>query len=271
MKRRKNIVIVLIILLSCTINAQNNDFKKLETGVNVYYGLSGLSGSLTNGNIKSSMGYQFYIDEKFNITSVWGIGIGAGYGKYASVATIDNYTSAVASIDDENESFEYRLTATGIKEQLSLSAFEIPVFVTIKKPLSGEIKLQASAGLKMSLPLSATYQCTEGYLQTKGYYSTYNIEFSDMPNHGFETVDKISYSGKLTTNTAYSLFGDIGLLFPVGNIGIKVSIYGSYGLNSSIKTGNGLLMDYPGIYHSTISLSDKVSLISFGLKLGVVF
>jgi hypothetical protein len=199
------------------------------------------------------------------------VGIGAGYTSYASNTELTSYISNTTTVDDESESFEYRVTASGIKESQKLSALEIPVFLAYRKNLSEKMGLFGNLGLKVSLPLSATYKCTEGSIETKGYYDAYNVVLYGMANHGFEKIDQISYSGDLSTTMAYSLFANAGITIPLGKLGINVGVYGSYGLNSIVKSETNQLMVYPDKYQSVTSLSNKVSLVSGGVKIGVMF
>ena len=248
MKTKQFILIITSLCLAyATINAQES--KKLEFGINGFYGYSGLSGSLTNGSLTPGFGYQFSIDGKFFFLKNIGLGIGAGYATYTSQGELKSYASNTPATDDVGENFEYRVTASGIKENIKLSAIEIPIFLSIGKSTTGKFGLQANAGLKVSLPITATYQCTEGALETKGYYASNNVVYADMPNHGFETIDKVSYSGKLSTTMAYSLFGNLGISIPIGKMGLNLGVYGSYGLNSVINSTSKLLIEYPGNYN----------------------
>ena len=270
MKTKQFILIISVFCLAINIsNAQES--KKFEFDINGFYGLSGFSGSITNGSINPGLGYQLLIDGKCFFTPNVGVGIGAGYATYTSKADLGNYISNTPAVDDENENFEYRVSASGIKEELHLSVIEIPVFLAYRKSLSKKLRLLVHAGFKVSLPLTATYNCTEGTIETKGYYASNNVEYANMPNHGFETIDKISYSGKLSTNMVYSLFGNFGITIPMGKMGLNLGVYGSYGFNSILKPASKLLIDYPGNYNSLSLLSEKVSLISGGVRIGVSF
>jgi OmpA-OmpF porin, OOP family len=262
------IAISVLFFLFLAGNAQDKKFQ-LETGGS--YGLSGLSGKVENGSITPGMAYQLSLNGKYFFTSNIGVGIGAGYSAYSSTAELTTYSANIASTDDENENFEYRITASGINEEQKLSALEIPIFLAYRKSLSEKLGMFGNAGLKFSLPLSATYQSTGGTIETRGYYPAYNIELHNMPNHGFEKVENISYSGNLTTQMAYSLFANAGITLPLGKMGINIGVYGSYGLNSVLKPEATQLMVYPGEYRSVTALAEKVALISGGLKFGLCF
>jgi len=245
--------------------------KKFQLEIGGGYGLSGLSGKIENGSITPGMGYQLSLNGKYFFTSNLGVGIGAGYSTYSSKAELTTYSANIPSVDDENENFEYRIVESGIKEEQKLSALEIPIFMAYRKSLSEKLGLFGNVGLKFSLPLSATYQCTEGTIETRGYYSAYNVELYNMPNHGFEKVENINYSGDLSTQMTYSFFANAGLTIPVGKMGINIGVYGSYGLSSVLKPETNQLIVYPGEYQSVTSLADKITLISGGIKFGVCF
>lgn len=271
MKKIRYTAIIIFCIAFLTTSAQETEIKKMEFGINGFCGLSGLSGSIPGGKISAGMGYQFSVDGKYFFSPNWGAGIGVGYSSYLSYSKLNNYTSSTPAIDDLSESFEYRVTASGIKEKLKLSAVEIPVFLAYRKKVSPKLQIQGSFGLKASMPISATYQCSEGTIETRGYYPVYDVEFFNMPNHGFEKIEKISYSGDLTTSMAFSLFAEAGVLLPVGKVGLNFGIYGSYGLSAVVKSANKQLITYPGNYNSITSISENISLIAAGVKIGVRF
>ena len=272
MKKIQFVAIVILCMGSINSLAQTAKLKKSEFAISSFGGLAGLSSSLPNGNVKPEIGYQFALDWKYFFSPKWGIGLGVGYSAYSSKANLDSYSlKKTPSIDDTGEGFEYHLTASGIKEKLKLSAIETPFYLAYRKEIPEKLGLQGSFGFKVSLPITATYQATEGTIETTGYYWTYDVVFSNMPNHGFEKIEKIGYSGDLTTKMAYSLFCGFAISKPIGKVGLTIGVYGSYGLSSVLQPGNKQLVTYPSIYNSLTSLSKKVNLVAVGLKLGVSF
>ena len=270
MQITKQIAVLLLSLCVFALQAQDT-FKKFSFEASGFYGLSGLSGTITNGKITPGLSYQFQLGGAYYFSKILGVGIGAGYTNYTSQSVLDNYTSNTPAIDSEGENFEYRVIANGIKESIILSALEVPVFIAFRTDGENKAGLNIKAGLKFSLPLSANNQCTGGSLTTKGYYPAYNVEFADLTNHGFETISSVSYLGKLNAVTVTSVFGNIAYLIPLGKVGLNLGVYGSDGLSSVLKPSSKLLIDYPGNYNSLTSLSEKVSLISGGVRIGVSF
>jgi len=268
MKKIKYILISCLSIISISTIAQTSEFKKTEFNINAFYGLSGLTGSLSGGSITPKTGAQFSLEGSFFFTPAIGIGIGAGYADYSSTVKLDNYTSSVAATDDGGENLQYRTKANNVSEEDKLSAFEVPLFLTYRSK-SGKVYYEGNAGIKASIPISSSYHYTGGTITTTGYYENYNVEFTDMPEHGFQTVTDPTYSGKLSTNTAFSAFAKVGVVIPAGNFGIHIGLYGSYGLNSILKSQSSVLVGYPNVNYPISSLSSKVSLISGGIRIGV--
>lgn len=270
-KKAYVLLIAVVSLSMVKANAQKSEKAKYEFGINGFYGLSGLNGSISNGSIGPGLSYMISANNKYYLTSHFGFGIGAGYVTSTSKANLDSYISNTPAVDDEGESFEYRVTASGIYEDLKISVIEIPIFMTFRKSTAHKIGFQSSAGLKASFPIEATYRCTDGSIETRGYYASNHVEFGYMPNHGFQKVEEMSYSDNLSKTIAFSVVGDIGIAIPMGMMGLNVGVYGSYGLTPLLNPSGGFLMDYPGNYHSITSLSGKVSLVSGGVCIGINF
>lgn len=266
-----SLIVTILCLAIGKVNAQKDEKIKYEFGINGFYGQSGINGAINDGSIGLGTGYSVLADGKYYFNSRFGIGIGAGYANYTSKANLNDYVSNTPEIDDEGENFEYRLTASGIKEDLNFKAIEIPLFMTFRILVPHKIGFQVNTGMKASFPIKATYECTDGAIETKGYYASNNVEYTNMPNHGFQTIDKISYSGNLPTTIAYSVFGNAGITIPMGMIGLNLGVYGSYSLNSILKHQGTTLIEYSGNYNSISSLSGKVSLVSGGIRIGLFF
>lgn len=244
------------------------DFKKSEFSVNAFYGISGLSGSLANGTITPETGAQYSLEGSLFLTRSVGVGLGVGYANYKSSIKLNNYTSSVSTTDDGGDNILYNVKASNIIEKEEVSAFEIPLFLSFRFP-STKVYFEGNSGVKVSIPVSSSYNYTQGSITTTGYYEKYNIELADMPEHGYQTVNNPAYSGKLSTNTSFSVFAKVGCVIPTGNLGIHIGLYGSYGLNSILESQNNVLISYPNVSYPVTSLINKISLISGGIRIGI--
>lgn len=268
MKKLQSTVLMIFIISFVTTYAQDESkSKKMFFEIGGNYGISGFKGSLLNGSISPRTDYGYTLRCTYLITNFLGLGTGVEYTVYKSIASLNNYISNSISVDSENESFEYRIQASDIHEELTMQALELPFFLTIGKPLKNKTSLTGNLGLRITMPLQSTYHCTSGYIETKGYYPSYNVEFADMPKHGFKTITKADFSGDLDAEISTALFGDIGLIVPVGKLGFGFSLFGSYGLTTVLNSSDVGLMSYPDSYHSIVgSLSNKLSLIRAGAR-----
>jgi len=262
------LLIISLSAISQTTVLKAPDFKKSEFSINAFYGISGLSGSLANGTITPESGAQYSLEGSFFLTRSVGVGLGVGYANYASSVRLNNYTSSVETIDDGGDKILYNVNASNITEKEEVSAFEIPLFLAFRFP-STKVYFEGNTGVKVSIPVASSYNYTKGTITTTGYYEKYNIELVDMPEHGYQTVNDPAYAGKLSTNTAFSVFAKVGCVIPTGNLGIHISLYGSYGLNSILEPQTNVLMSYPNVSYPVTSLSNKISLISGGIRIGI--
>jgi len=268
MKSLQYIAVIVLCLSVVTGRAQD---KKLEFEIGGGYGLSGITGKIENGSITPGMGGRFSIGAKYFFSEKIGIGFDCSIAKYNGTAKLSDYSAAIASTDDEEESFEYRVVASGIAEDIHFLAAEPALYLAYRQKISDKLGIYGKLGIKASVFLSAAYQCKAGTLETRGYYPAYNVELYELPNHGFDKVEHISYSGNLETSVLNSAFMDAGITIPVGKIGLNIGVYGSYGLNPVLEPEINQLMIYPMKYQSVTSLLDKVSLLSGGLKMGIQF
>jgi hypothetical protein len=243
--------------------------KRTELSINAFCGLSGFSGSLVNGTVTPEVGTMYCLEGSLFLSSSLGVGMGVGYANYTTSVKLNNYVSSVETTDDGGDKMKYNVKASNISEKEKVSAFEIPLFMAYRSS-STKVYFEGNAGVKVSIPVTSSYNYTGGTITTTGYYEKYNIELADMPEHGYQTVNNPAYSGKLSTNTVFSVFAKVGCVIPTGTLGIHISLYGSYGLNSILKSQSYILASYPNMNYPVTSLWSKLTLISGGIKVGVI-
>jgi len=126
---------------------------------------------------------------------------------------LDTYTDAFNLKDDENETYELRVTGSDITENESVKSLRIPAGIVLNIPISKVIILFAEPEIGISLPMGTKFSST-GQFTYKGYYSEYNVLLENLPNHKFYTDKAIITDGmlelkKLWTNV--SVFGGLGI------------------------------------------------------------
>jgi len=250
--------------------------KAQEKESNIYInggaGMHNMQYDLKNGSSKGSMGYTFNLGYNYFFSSHWGIGTGIGIQYYSSTSTL-NYMDALSAIDTDNDSYKYRIYYQDLKEEQNILLFDIPVGFSYRKKLTNKLSLQTTVGGKISLPINAKYKVNSGTIETRGYYSQYNVELYGLPQHGFTTHSVFS-DGDISLNTLYSAFVDFGILYPLSNkTNLYIGGYLNYGVNNMINATDKLLFQKDGTYNGVYASNqtDNVSPMAFGIKLGLTW
>lgn len=267
MKMKKQLLITILLTLALSINAQ---VRESGLFINAGGGCNTLSYSLTNGSHDAGAGFILNGGYSYFFGSNLGVSAGIGVQSVTSTATM-NYTSYEASVDYENDPYEFRVLFSGWKEKQNAILLEIPAGINYLIPLNAKSVILTSVGGKISFPLSATYKVTDGGLTTSGYYQQWDLLFTDMPQHGFSTYRE-RYSGDIRLKTSFSLFADIGTLTDLlGNNSLYVGCWLNYGLTNMIDESNDNVYLPDASYNSVLASNQtgKVTLLSFGLKIGL--
>lgn len=237
---------------------------------NVGAGAHNYKYELLNGNIDKTLGYTFNLGYSYFFNEEWAVVSGIGIQSFRSNATL-NYMTETPSVDTDEEFYVFRIYYNDWTEQQKVLFFDIPLGVSYKRELTEQWKLQASLGMKISLPIHSKYEITAGEIETRGFYPQYNIELFGLPQHNFKTINTVP-SGKLSLNPVYSTFLDIGALYNFGKeFDVYLGVYLNYALNNGIDASNKLLYQEDGTYNNVLgsNQSDKLHPISLGLKVGI--
>jgi len=125
----------------------------------------------------------------------------------------------------------------------------------------------------VSFPLKTSYKTVGGEMVTTGYYSQWDAELSDLPQHGFSTYTG-GYNGHLSLRPAYTAIVDLGGLYKLSDkLDLYVGAYFNYGLNNIKKTSAKFIYQSDGVYNGMLASSQttKVTPVSVGIKVGVYF
>jgi len=266
---KKPLIIGLSLLLYANIHAQ-------EPGHHLYLntggGLHNLSYDLQNGNEKGSFGYTLNAGYGYFFNKHWGIQTGLGLQSFKPTATL-NYKTVSPSTDSDGAAFEYRTSYNSWTEQQRLLFLDIPIGLEYRHMLGEKLQLLASAGLKLSIPVKTTYKTTGGEIITTGFYSQWNVELKEMPQHGFNNITD-QLTGDISIKPSCSGFADLGALYGISSrVDLYAGGYVSYGINNVLKTGNKIVYQQDGVYNGVLASdqTDKARTVSLGLKVGVLW
>jgi len=267
---KKQIILGLTLLIYGALQAQ-------ETGnylnFNVGGGIHNLSYNLQNGTQKGQFGYTLNAGYSYFFTPKWGLHTGLGFQSFNSLSTL-NYLSSTPDIDTDGQSYTFKANYKNWQERQHALFVDIPLTIQFKLPVSEKIGILTSVGGNISFPVNANFKTVGGEFLTTGFYSQYNAELSDLPQHGFSTNTN-KYTGNQSLKTSFMATADLGGLFKLNE---KLDLYGgayiNYGLNNILNPDTKLVYQPAqpsGIYNGVFAsgLTKNVVPISIGLKVGV--
>jgi OmpA-OmpF porin, OOP family len=264
---KKYIGTSLMIMLSITTVAQND---KQHILFSFGGGLQGLSNHLEEGSPKMGAGGLINASFQYSLYKNWSVAIGMGLQTAKSTATL-NFMSSQDAVDSDGDSYEYRTYFSGWEEKQSALFLEIPLGAIYQYPVNRRFEVLTNIGVKIAIPILDKYKVKSGELTTTGYYRQWNVELTDMPQHGFATITE-KYNGNINLKTTVALDIEAGSLYRLtDDMDFYFGAYFSYGFSNMIdKNSNPVYQDngtYNGVLRS--KLADRVGLINLGVKVGI--
>jgi OmpA-OmpF porin, OOP family len=252
-----------------------------QVGIEVNGGLQGTHYQLQNGQDKPLPGGSLGLDYTFRLGDQWGLLTGIIGGIYRTQATLpDGLAFTYNQVDDEGSAFQYNLKAIGYKETQRFFAASIPLLLQYHTAGEGT-QWWLDAGGKVLFPFNSSIQITAKQLSLQGYYPDFNLEVSNLPQHGFGTLKGWKTSATTELKPAASLSAATGFSFKVqSGSRLYVGLYADYGLtNVKEKNGTSPLVTYnpsgiSGIQASSVlnmPNAGQVTLLSFGLQVRLGF
>jgi outer membrane protein OmpA-like peptidoglycan-associated protein len=252
-----------------------------EFGIGLGGGLQGMHYSLQNGQTKPLFGGAIDLRYSFRLDARWNLVSGLGAGTYRTEATLqDGIAYSSYLVDATGSAFKFNVKTTGYKETQQFYAFSVPVLLQFhtQDPI---VQWYIEGGLKGFIPFSTTIQASATQLVLSGYYPDYNIEISNLPQHGFGTINNWSSgaTAKLNPSLALSLATGASFNLAPGDR-LYAGVFLDYGLTSLKSRGDSLpLVSYNpsgmnGIQAGSVlnsSYSGKPILFSIGVQLRLSF
>lgn len=247
-----------------------------QLGLELDGGLQGMRYPLQNGQTKLLPGASLGVNYVFPLYKGWGLLSGITAGLYRTQAKLQNAQAFVYDeVDDRGSAFLYTIKFTGYQETQRTLAVTIPVL--LQYHTDGATQWYIDGGGKVFLPVSTSIQATAQQMSISGYYPNYDLVVSDLPQHGFGTVN--GWSGSASTKLKPGAALSAGTGFSVGvspGVRLYAGVYIDYGL-TALKSSRDSL---PIVTYSSGGI-DKVKpngvlntsnagqpkLLSFGLQL----
>ncbi|HEY4289658.1 MAG TPA: OmpA family protein [Puia sp.] len=201
-----------------------------ELNVWVDGGPQGLSYKLPSGSQDLLFGGSLGVGYTFPLAHHWGLIAGISGGFNGSRAKLKDGVYSAPQVDNTGSAFLYNIKTAGYEETQRFFSFGVPLLLQYHTTGS-RTQWYINGGGKLLLPLNATVKGSAQQLTLTGYYPDDNVEVSNLPQHGFGTIDswKSSTTSKLKTGVA--LDAETGVSFQLSSrLKLYTGLYLEYGL-----------------------------------------
>jgi len=200
-----------------------------------------------------------------------GLSSGISFISYKTQLTLDTYHNEFNTTDSENESYERRVTGSGIIEVQNIDFLSIPFCIDLRLPFNETIGFFLQTGVNMAVPISKNYN-SSGTFTYKGYYPAYNVLLENLPVYGFPSNKNINTDGELELKPfGFNATASAGIdLFLTDNIQIAVAACYDRSLSSISNYSlpdNFQLSSDPEQINSLMEGSSKATVQSMGMKI----
>jgi OOP family OmpA-OmpF porin len=227
----------MVLILCFTMTAAKTMAQELNVWTND--GWQGLSYKIQNGQTKLLPDGSLGLGYTFPVSRHWGLITGLTAGFSATRATLRDSTYSSYEVDNTGTAFRYDVKTSGYQETQRFFSFGIPLMLQYHTTGS-RTQWYLNGGAELLLPFNAHIQSSARQLQLSGYYPDFNVNVSNVPQHGFGTVGNwrgsTTYALK-TTTVAGTI--ETGVCFVLSShTKFYTGVYFKYGLDD-IKGSSG--------------------------------
>ena len=250
-------------------------------GIELNGGLQGMYYPLKSGQTKLLPAGSFGLNYIFRLSNHFGLLTGVSGGLYRTQATLqDGHLFTFGEVDDAGSAFQYRLKFTVYKETQHFFAASIPLLLQYQTGGAGK-QWYINGGGKFFIPFNISAQTSAQQVNLTGYYPDFNVEVSDLPQHGFGTLTNWNSSTTLKLKPAAVVSAGTGMIFRLSaGKTLSVGLFVDLGL-TDLKDKNDSM---PFVSYSSKGINGaeansvlnsanagQVKLHSYGLRVGFNF
>jgi outer membrane protein OmpA-like peptidoglycan-associated protein len=252
-----------------------------ELGIELNGGLQGMKYPLQNGQNKQLPGASLGLSYIFRLSSRWGLHTGITGGLYRTQATLQDNTAFTSDqVDDAGSAFQYNLKTEGYKETQQFFAASVPLLLQYHTAGTGA-QWWVEGGGKVLVPFNTSIRISAQQLNLSAYYPDFNLNVSNLPQHGFGTLNGWKGSTTSELKPAAALSVATGLKFRLSpGTQLYAGLFVDYGLtNLKGKDSSMPLVTYSsagikGVQVNSVLTTQnagQATLLSFGLQLRLSF
>lgn len=188
-----------------------------------YVGVQTGIGHIKNDIKAATPGYQIqhsgavkagYI---YSLTNHFGIGTGLEFSQYKQDVSLNNSSEALTNfeVDPAGSAFIYNITTSNYREEQTLHAIQIPLFLQYKTNIAKGVDFNFRAGAKYFLPVDYKIKSSAAFVNGTAYYPDVNLYIDDLPEYGFGGQGNYSASGEYNTKGTIMASYELGFTFDV--------------------------------------------------------
>lgn len=174
----------------------------------------------------------------YTLTNHIGIGAGLEFSQYKQQVSLSSSSVTLSNfeVDPSTSAFVYNVTTSNYKEEQTLHAVQIPLFVQYSTNINKGIDFNFRAGAKYFLPVNYKIEATANSVNGSAYYPDVNLTITDLPEYGFGGQSNYSASGEYQTKGIVMSMFELGFTFDMGK---KNALYAAMFL----EKGYGSILD----------------------------
>ncbi|MBX9887010.1 MAG: hypothetical protein K2Y30_03635 [Flavobacteriaceae bacterium] len=271
----KYILGIAVVLLSTGMNAQFY--------VGAQSGIANLQSDVSGVRASHDLGGALKVGYIYPLTKHIGIGAGAEFALYKQSVFLSSPSSTLTNfeVDQTGSAFVYNVTSVNYKEEQTVSAVQIPLFLQYKTNINKGVDFNFRAGVKYFLPINYKIESSANSINGVGYYPDVNLTITNLPQYGFGSQTNYTASGEYQTKGILMSTFELGFAFQISP---KNALYTAMFLD----TGYGSILDqnskesYIGYNQTSVTNREanglystqknaEVKPVAFGLTVGLNF
>lgn len=173
----------------------------------------------------TALGVSYYFTENIAVRS------GIEFNKYSAKFNLNGkFTNNILSTDLNTSSY-YKIIEANYDSLVTINYLTLPILVNYLSGKPGKIGFYGEGGLKISIPVRASYSNSGNY-KTSGFYPSNPVVIRnlDLPELGFSNRENINVTDKIKMKgIILAFYSSVGISIPLGyyssvNIGPEVII-----------------------------------------------
>ena len=204
-------------------------------------GLQGTQYRLQGGSTSLLPGGSLSLLYAFHLRGRWNLLTGITGGIYRTKARFPDGTAfADYQVDDEGSAFQYNIKTTGYKETQRVFAVGIPLLLQFHTAGAGT-QWYIDGGGKVMFPTGVSSNVSAQQLGLSGYYPDYNLVVTNLPQHGFGTLNNWKAHASAELRPAAAVSAATGFSFRLSRgTRLYAGLFVEYGLTGLKARGDSM-------------------------------